>query len=136
MSVLDYLNFWIYKSLLGFSIDQTYNIIDLLNWWFPYEYLRKFDTPFWTEYTHEKEIMDQIIFAGNELQKSEREYHGNFGHTIGWIQHIDITITIEICYTYFHPRTKTVAPTLPYFQGLKRCIKYIATHPHKPIFYT
>ena len=30
---------------------------------------------------------------------------------------------------------QTVAPTLPGFQGIKRCIKYMDSHPHTPIFY-
>ena len=42
---------------------------------------------------------------------------------------------IGICYTYFHTETQTVAPTLPVFQGLKHCIKFLASHPHKNIFY-
>ena len=28
-----------------------------------------------------------------------------------------------------------MAPTLPGFQGIKRCVQYLASHPHKPIFY-
>ena len=28
-----------------------------------------------------------------------------------------------------------MATTLPSFQGIKICIQYIASHPHKPIFY-
>ena len=28
-----------------------------------------------------------------------------------------------------------MAPTLPGFQGIKICIQYLASHPHKPIFY-
>ena len=31
--------------------------------------------------------------------------------------------------------TQTVAPTLPGLQGIKRCVQYLASHPHKPIFY-
>ena len=31
--------------------------------------------------------------------------------------------------------TQTVAPTIPGFQGIKCCIKYLSSHPHKPIFY-
>ena len=31
--------------------------------------------------------------------------------------------------------TQTVAPTLPGFQDIKRCVQYLAIHPHKPIFY-
>ena len=28
-----------------------------------------------------------------------------------------------------------MATALPGFQGIKRCVQYIASHPHKPIFY-
>ena len=28
-----------------------------------------------------------------------------------------------------------MANTLPGFQGIKRCVKYLAIHPHKPILY-
>ena len=31
--------------------------------------------------------------------------------------------------------TQTVAPTIPGFQGIKCCIKYLSSHPQKPIFY-
>ena len=63
------------------------------------------------------------------------EYHGKFGHTLGRIQQISIMSRIDIFHTACHLGTQTVAPTLPGFQGLKRCIQYMASHPHKPIFY-
>ena len=28
-----------------------------------------------------------------------------------------------------------MVPTLPVFQGIKRCVQYLAIHPHKPTFY-
>ena len=62
------------------------------------------------------------------------EYHGKFGHTIGLIKQISIMIRIDICYIEFHPGTQTVAPTLPIFQGLKCCIKYLYSHPHNLYF--
>ena len=31
--------------------------------------------------------------------------------------------------------TQTMATTLPGFQSIKRSVKYLASHPHKPIFY-
>ena len=31
--------------------------------------------------------------------------------------------------------TQTVAPNPPGFQGIKRCVQYLASNPHKPIFY-
>ena len=63
------------------------------------------------------------------------EYRGKFGYTIGLIQHINIMSIIEICYTSCLLGTKTVELNLAGFQGLKRCIQYLASHPHKPIIY-
>ena len=34
-SVLEYLNFRIFQSPLGFSVDQTDHIMELVNEWFP-----------------------------------------------------------------------------------------------------
>ena len=42
---------------------------------------------------------------------------------------------IYFCYATFRLATQTVAPTLPGFQGIKRCVQYLASHPPKPIFY-
>ena len=42
---------------------------------------------------------------------------------------------IAICYTACHLETQTEATTLTGLQGLKLCIQYLASHPHKPIFY-
>ena len=63
------------------------------------------------------------------------EYYGKFGHTIGRIQHITLMSIIDIFHTAFPLSNQTVAPTLPVFQGLKRCIQHIDSHPHKTIFY-
>ena len=63
------------------------------------------------------------------------EYHGKFGHTLRRIQHIAIMSRIDLCYATCRLATQTVAHTLPGFQGLKRCVQYLARHPHKPIFY-
>ena len=63
------------------------------------------------------------------------KYHGKFAHILGWIQHIDLMIRIGICYTACCMETHTVAPNITGFQGLKHCIQYMDSHPHKPIFY-
>ena len=63
------------------------------------------------------------------------EYHGKFGHTLGRIQHIALMSRTDLCYATCRLDTQTVAPTLPSFQGIKRCVKYLDSHPHKPIFY-
>ena len=41
---------------------------------------------------------------------------------------------IEICYTAYHMLTQTVSPTLPGFQGIKCCIRYMASNHHETIF--
>ena len=63
------------------------------------------------------------------------EYHGKFGHTLGRIQKIALMSRIDLCYANCRLSTQTVAPNLPGFQGIKRCVQYLASHPHKPIFH-
>ena len=65
----------------------------------------------------------------------EMEYNGKFGHSLGRIQRIALMSRIEICYASCRMATQTVVPTLPGFQGIKRCVQYLASQPHKPIFY-
>ena len=62
------------------------------------------------------------------------EYHGTFGHTLGRIQQISLLSIIDLCYVTCHLANQTMAPTLPGFQGIKHCVQYLASHPHKPIF--
>ena len=42
---------------------------------------------------------------------------------------------VELFYQTCCLATQTVASTLPGFQGIKRCVQYLSSHPHKPIFY-
>ena len=63
------------------------------------------------------------------------EYLGIFGHILGWIKHISIMSRIDIFYTAWCMENQTVETSLPVFQGIKGCIQYLASHPHKPIFY-
>ena len=79
--------------------------------------------------------MAGLQLTGHALQKAEMEYHGKCGHTLGRIQHISLMIRIDIFYATCRLATQTVAPTLTGFQGIKRCVQYLASHPHKPIFY-
>ena len=134
-SVLKYLNFRICQSPLGFSVYQTGHIMELVNEWSPTIKFRKFDTTFSTESTYEKELLAALPLTGHDLHKSEMEYHGKFGYTLGKIQHIAPMSRIDLCYATCCLDTQTVAPTLPDFQGIKRCLQYLASTPHKPIYY-
>ena len=51
------------------------------------------------------------------------------------MQNITIMIRIDIFYTAFRLATQTIAPTLAVIQSINSCIKYLASKPHKPIFY-
>ena len=78
--------------------------------------------------------MAALPLTRNPLHKSEMEYHGKFGHTLGRVHNIALMSRIEICYTKYHLETQTVTPNLPGFQGTNLCIKCLASNPHKPIF--
>ena len=95
---------------------------------------RRVDTNFRIDSTNEKDLMASLPLTGNALHNSEMEYHGNFLHTLGRIQHISLMSIIGMCYSTYCLATQTVAPNLPGFQGIKRCVQYLASHPHKTIF--
>ena len=63
------------------------------------------------------------------------KYHRKFVNTLGRIQHIALMSRLGICYETCRLATQTVAHILPGFQCIKRCVEYLASHPHKPIFY-
>ena len=48
-SVLKYLNFRIFQYPLGFSVDKTDHIMEIVNEWFPTRKFIKVDTPFRTD---------------------------------------------------------------------------------------
>ena len=53
-SVLKYLNILIFQSPLGFSVDQTDNIMEIVNEWFPTGKFRKVDTTLRKDSIYEK----------------------------------------------------------------------------------
>ena len=79
--------------------------------------------------------MSAVSLTINYLRKAEIERHGKFGHTLGRIQHISIMSIIYIFYKNCSLKTQNKVPTINCLQGFKRCIKYTASQPHKPIFY-
>ena len=46
LSIIKYLNLRIFQSPLGFIVDQTDHIMELVNAWFQTEIFIKVDTPF------------------------------------------------------------------------------------------
>ena len=134
-SILKYINLQICQYRLGFSVDQTDNITEIVNEWFVTRKFRRFDITFRTDYTYKNETMAALPLAVNALHKVEMEYHGKFGHTFGRIQNIAIMNRLDSCYATYCLENQTVAPTLPGFQGIKCCVQYLDSHPHRTIFY-
>ena len=70
-SVLKYLYFQVFQSPLGFSVDHTDHIMELVNECFPTGKFIKVDTPLRTYSTYEKEMMATLPLTGNTLHKAE-----------------------------------------------------------------
>ena len=109
--------------------------MELVTKWFPAGKFRRFDTNFRIDSTYENYLLSTLPLTVNALHNTKMEYHGKFGHNFVRIQHIYIMSRIDICYTSFRMATQNVAPMIPGFQSIKRCIQYMASHPHKTIFY-
>ena len=127
-SVLKCLIFCTCQSPLDFSVDQTDYIMEIVNELFQTGIFLKVDTPFLKDSAREKELLSVLPLTVNSLHKSEMEYHGKFGHTLGRIQHIDIMSRIDLCYANFRLYNQTVGPTLPDFQGIKSWVQYLTSH--------
>ena len=72
-SFLKYLNFIVCQSTIGFSVDQTDYIMELVNEWLPTGNFIKVDTTFCTDSAYEKELLDALILTGHSLHKAEME---------------------------------------------------------------
>ena len=134
-SVLKYLHFWIFQSPLGLIINQTDNIMELVNEYSPTGNFMKVDTTFRSESKLKKELMPAVPLSGNYRCKVEMECYVKFGPTLGWIQKIVIMSRIDSFYTASRLVTRTVSLTLTDLKGLKLCVQYMASHPNKYVFY-
>ena len=70
LSVFKYLSFRIFQYPLGFSVDHTDHIMELVNEWFPTGKFRNVDTPFWTDSLHENELLAALPLTGHSLHKA------------------------------------------------------------------
>ena len=67
-SVLKYLNFRIFQSPLGFSIDQIDHIMELLNEWFPTGKFTNVDTPFRIDSSYRNEFFNPKNYIPHKLR--------------------------------------------------------------------
>ena len=109
--------------------------MELVTEWFPTGKFRNVDTPFRIDSSYEKVFLAALTLIGYAFHTTEMKYYEKFGHTIGMIKHISLMIIINLCYATCRLDTQTMALTLPGFQGIKQCVQYLDSHPHKTIFY-
>ena len=109
--------------------------MELVNEYSPTGNFMKVDTTFCSESKLKKELMPAVPLSGNYRCKVEMECYVKFGPTLGWIQKIVNMSRIDSFYTAIRLVTRTVSLTLTDLKGLKRCVQYMASHPHKYVFY-
>ena len=71
--VLKYQDFLIFHYPLGFSIDQTDHILELINEWFPTGKFRTVDALFYKDSIYEKYSMSVLPLVENSLSNTETE---------------------------------------------------------------
>ena len=137
--VIKYLNIRIIQTELGISIDQTHHIqTSVLDTWFPAtktERLKSADTPYRTDSQYERDLQEQLPATGTQLAKLEKEHGGKFNALIGQFLHIEQVTRFEIGFAVTRLAQFNAAPNAASFAGLKRIARFLATHPHAPIFY-
>ena len=138
-SVIKYLNVRIIQTELGISIDQTHHIRTSIldNWFKPTktERLKSADTPYRTDSQYEKDLQEQLPATGTQLAKLEKDHGGKFNALIGQFLHIEQVTRFELGFPVTRLAQYNAAPNAASFAGLKRIARFLATHPHTPIFY-
>jgi hypothetical protein len=138
-TVLGYLNLRIIQTIHGVSCDQTDHILrKIVHKYFPPDKistLKPVHTPFRTDSEYEKELLEQLPATPTELKELEKRYMGTFPGILGEIMHIECITRFDLSYTIRRLGAYTHAPNAAAFAGLYRALRYIATHPHRPIMY-
>ena len=78
--------------------------------------------------------MAAVPLTGNALHKAEMEYLGNFGNTLGMIQHISLIIIVDVFYATCHLATQTAAPNIPGFQSINHSVCILLVTHINPYF--
>lgn len=92
-------------------------------------------TPFRTDNQFELDLLEQLPATKEELTLLEKKYAGGFSSILGEIMHVWVWSRPEIGYATTRLSQYTHVPNAASFQGLYRVLRFLATHPHRPIFY-
>lgn len=139
--LLKYLNTRIIQSEFGVSYDQTEHIEHkIIKKHFPDDkigdsIMKEVHTPFRTDSQYEIDLSEQLPATKEELKKLIEKYGAPFASILGDIMHVWVWSRLDIGYATSRLSQYTHAPNTAAFQGLYRILRYLATHPHRPIFY-
>jgi len=140
-SQIKYLNIRIIQSIYGISIDQTEHIEHkIIQKHFPPDKIvdskmKEVHTPFRTDNQYEIDLMEQLPATKEQLQDLELRYGGGFSSILGEIMHVWVFTRLELGYGISRLSQYTHGPNAASFAGLYRMLRFMATHPHRPIFY-
>lgn len=140
-TVLSYLNLRIIQTEYGISYDQTDHIErKIVNKYFPpskieENKLKPVHTPFRTDSDYEKELMEQLPAVGSELKALESKYGGTFAGILGELMHVECVSRFDLSYSIRRLGAFSHGPNAAAFEGLRRALRYLATHVHRPVMY-
>ena len=137
---LKYLNIRIIQSDHGISYDQTEHIHKMLKKYFPDEKIadstmKEVHTPFRTDNQFEIDLLEQLPATKEQLKLLEKKYGAGYSSILGDLMHIWVFSRPDSGYAITRLSQYTHAPSAAAFAGLYRCLRYFATHPHRPIFF-
>jgi hypothetical protein len=134
--VLHFLNMRITIGPHGISIDQTEAILEFCRtYWGHPDKLKTVQTPFRTDSTYEQELASSLPASPVDLTSLETEYGSSYRSTYGSLLYFSNVTRIDLIFAMCRLGKYVSAPTTASFQGLHRICRYLATKPHRPLFY-
>ena len=135
-SILHFLNMRITVSEKGISLDQTESIIDFSRkYWGHPDKLKKVHTPFRVDKEYEKELAASLPASPPDLKLLEKQYGGSYRSIYGSLLYFVNVTRLDLMYAMCRLGKYTAAPTSAAFVGLRRICRYLATKPHRPLYY-
>ena len=136
---LEYLNFRIIQSPHGISFDQSEHILKtIIHKFFPpstTERLKSVHTPFRTDSAYEVELLEDLPATPSQLESLIKRYRGTYPEILGQLMHVYVWSRLELGFALTRLGRHTQGPSAAAFAGLYRVIRFLATHPHRPIIY-
>ena len=135
-TVLHFLSMRITVSSKGISLDQTESIIDFCRkYWGHPDKLKTVHTTYRVDKEYEKELASSLPASPSDLKLLEKQYGGSYRSIYGSLLYFVNITRIDIMFAMCHLGKFTGAPTAAAFAGLRRICRYIATKPHRPLYY-